>query len=96
MPGGQTSVSMVTVGNPGNAPDTTGYGAVSYVYKMDKYDVTTAQYTQFLNAVAATDTYGLYYQPEYGHGLSDRGHHAKRQFRQLHLFRDWERQRARL
>jgi len=63
MPGGQTSVSMVTVGNPGNAPDpATGslYGAVNYVYKIDKYDVTTAQYTQFLNAVAATDTYGLY------------------------------------
>jgi formylglycine-generating enzyme required for sulfatase activity len=27
---------------------------------MDKYDVTTAQYTQFLNALAATDSYGLY------------------------------------
>jgi len=63
MPSGQTSVKMVTIGNPGNAPDpATGslYGAVSYTYKMDAYDVTTAQYTQFLNAVAATDTYGLY------------------------------------
>jgi formylglycine-generating enzyme required for sulfatase activity len=27
---------------------------------MDKYDVTTAQYTQFLNAVAATDAYGIF------------------------------------
>jgi formylglycine-generating enzyme required for sulfatase activity len=27
---------------------------------MGKYDVTVGQYCQFLNAVAATDTYGLY------------------------------------
>ena len=27
---------------------------------MGKYDVTASQYTAFLNAVAATDTYGLY------------------------------------
>ncbi|MEI6367985.1 MAG: fibronectin type III domain-containing protein, partial [Planctomycetota bacterium] len=35
-----TSMSMVTVGNPGNAADTTGYGAVSYSYQIGKYDVT--------------------------------------------------------
>jgi formylglycine-generating enzyme required for sulfatase activity len=28
---------------------------------MGKYDVTVGQYVQFLNAVAKTDTYGLYY-----------------------------------
>jgi formylglycine-generating enzyme required for sulfatase activity len=33
---------------------------VSYVYKISKYDVTVGQYTQFLNAVAADDAYGLY------------------------------------
>jgi len=72
MPGGQTSVSMATVGDPGNAADTTGYGAVGYVYKMDKYDVTTAQYTQFLNAVAATDTYGLYTtSDDYGYSMAN-------------------------
>jgi len=60
MPSGQTSMQFVTVGDPGNAPDTTGYGAVGYAYQMGQYDVTVAQYTQFLNAVAATDTYGLY------------------------------------
>ena len=38
----------------------TGHGAVSYTYQMGKYDVTAAQYTQFLNAVAKTDTFGLY------------------------------------
>jgi formylglycine-generating enzyme required for sulfatase activity len=50
------------VGNAGNAADThgAGYGAVSYTYNMGKFEVTAGQYTAFLNAVAATDTYGLY------------------------------------
>ena len=68
MPSGDTSLQFVTVGNPGNVADTTkmqdgttGYGSVSYVYEMGKYDVTVAQYCQFLNAVAVTgDPYGLY------------------------------------
>ena len=61
MPTGQTSLQFVTVGNPGNVADpATGYGAVPYTYQMGKYDVTLGQYTTFLNAVAKTDTYGLY------------------------------------
>jgi formylglycine-generating enzyme len=67
MPTGQTNLQFVTVGDPVNAADTrvasdgtTGYGAVGYTYQMGKYDVTLAQYCQFLNAVARTDTYGLY------------------------------------
>jgi formylglycine-generating enzyme required for sulfatase activity len=70
MPSGQTSIAFASIGNPGNANDaadgdqnTAGiqnYGAVPYTFAMDKYDITTAQYTQFLNAVAATDTYSLY------------------------------------
>lgn len=48
------------VGDAGNANDTTGYGGVSYAYAIGKYEVTISQYTAFLNAVAATDTYGLY------------------------------------
>ena len=55
---------MVTVDNLGNAADAgsayPGYGAVPYSYKIGKYEVTTAQYTAFLNAVGKTDTYGLY------------------------------------
>ncbi|MFZ1936535.1 MAG: SUMF1/EgtB/PvdO family nonheme iron enzyme [Thermoguttaceae bacterium] len=64
---GEASLEFVTVGDPGNAADTTvawdgtsGYGSVSYAYQMGKYDVTVGQYCQFLNAVAKTDTYGLY------------------------------------
>lgn len=51
---------FVTVGNPGNVADTTGYGRVDYHYRLGKYEVTITQYAAFLNAVAATDSYGLY------------------------------------
>lgn len=61
------NIAMVTVGNPGNAGDTrypsggvSSFGAVSYAYNIGKFEVTAGQYTEFLNAVAATDTYGLY------------------------------------
>ena len=54
---------LVPVGNPGNANDpATGgiYGGVAYDYQIGKYEVTIGQYTDFLNAVAQTDTYSLY------------------------------------
>ena len=59
------NLEFVTVGDPGNAPDKTyawpGYGSVSYTYRIGKYDVTVAQYCQFLNAVATqSDPFGLY------------------------------------
>lgn len=54
-------IQTVPVGDLGNVADTTGYGSVGYAYSIGKYDVTLSQYTVFLNAVAATDTYGLYY-----------------------------------
>lgn len=62
------TIDWVTVGNAGNTPDTkimgtdgtTGYGSVGVVYRIGKYEVTNSQYTEFLNAVASTDTYALY------------------------------------
>src|SRR6478672_492197 len=36
------------------------FGGVSYAYNIGKYEVTVGQYTAFLNAVAAADTYSLY------------------------------------
>jgi formylglycine-generating enzyme len=57
---GGVTYDLLPVGNPGNANDTTGYGGVAYDYQIGKYDVTIGQYTEFLNAVAKTDTYSLY------------------------------------
>ncbi len=55
-------VETVPVGNAGTADDTegAGYDAVDYTYNIGKFEVTAGQYAEFLNAVAATDTYGLY------------------------------------
>jgi len=57
-------IDWVTVGNPGNAPDTrynaTGFGAVPEVYDISKFEITAGQYTVFLNAVAKNDPNGLY------------------------------------
>jgi hypothetical protein len=46
----------VTVGNTGNAADTTGYGRVDYGYQINKYKLTNDEYCNFLNAVATTPT----------------------------------------
>jgi sulfatase modifying factor 1 len=50
----------VSVGKPGNAADSTGYGAVKYEFRIGKYEVTIAEYCEFLNGVASTDAYDLY------------------------------------
>jgi formylglycine-generating enzyme len=67
-----SSASAVTmawtpIGNPGNPADTrqmldgtTGYGSVPYDYHIATYEVTNAQYVEFLNAKAAADPLGLY------------------------------------
>jgi formylglycine-generating enzyme required for sulfatase activity len=57
------TIDTVPVGNVGNANDpATGglYGGVDYAYRIGTTEVTVGQYTAFLNAVAATDTYSLY------------------------------------
>ncbi len=65
------TIETVTVGNPGNVGELSGEGAggwgpdaivggVDYTFRMGKFEVTAGQYAEFLNAVAATDTYGLY------------------------------------
>jgi sulfatase modifying factor 1 len=54
------TIPTVPVGDAGNAADATSYGSVGYDYNIGKYEVTAGQYTAFLNAVAATDTYALY------------------------------------
>jgi sulfatase modifying factor 1 len=62
MPGGQTSLEFVPVGNPGNANDPdTGFGSVAEPYLIGKFEITNAQWREFLTAKASTsDPYGLY------------------------------------
>jgi formylglycine-generating enzyme required for sulfatase activity len=57
------NIDIVPVGNTGNANDIhgAGYGAVDYEYNIGRYEVTAEQYVEFLNAVAKTDTHGLYH-----------------------------------
>ena len=71
-------IKTVPVGNLGNAGEWSGEsyggygpdricGAVAYAYNIGKYEVTAGQYTEFLNAVAKTDTYGLYNASMWSH-----------------------------
>ncbi len=64
-------IETVGVGDPGNAGEWSGEtyggsgpdricGAVDYLYRIGRFEVTAGQYTEFLNAVADDDTYGLY------------------------------------
>jgi len=82
------TMDTVTVGDPGNAGELSGLGAggygpdricgsVGYNYNIGKYEVTAGQYTAFLNAKAATDTYALYNpgmsNTSYGSGITQNG-----------------------
>jgi hypothetical protein len=61
--GSEVTIDWVTVGDPGNDcdPQSEGcFGSVSYPYRISELAVTNAQYTEFLNAVAAADPNGLY------------------------------------
>jgi formylglycine-generating enzyme required for sulfatase activity len=64
-------IETVSIGNLGNSGELSGEGAggwgvdricgaVHYAYNIGKFEVTAGQYTEFLNAVADTDTYSLY------------------------------------
>lgn len=57
----QGGMAFVEVGDPGNTNSNLGYGAVNYAYGIGKYEVTVGQYCEFLNAVAKSDPYGLYF-----------------------------------
>jgi sulfatase modifying factor 1 len=65
------NMDLVPVGNPGYPGELSGNptagiggvaicGGVNYTYQIGRFEVTLGQYTAFLNAVAATDSYGLY------------------------------------
>lgn len=55
------TIDTVLVGDAGNAAHSSGFGAVSYNYRMGTYEVTNSQYVEFLNAKAVTNNdLGLY------------------------------------
>lgn len=55
------SFTWLDVGDANNSDDTaTGFGGVAAEYRISSTEVTNAQYTEFLNAIAATDTFGVY------------------------------------
>ena len=74
VPAHAVTIDWVTVGDPGNTADTTGLpnpaGAVATSFQIMKYEFTNEQYKNFLNSVAATDTYSLY---NANMGSNDRG-----------------------
>jgi formylglycine-generating enzyme required for sulfatase activity len=60
VPAYAVTIDWITVGDPGNAADTTGYGGVPYPYIISRYEITNSQYVEFLNSVDTFDTYELY------------------------------------
>jgi formylglycine-generating enzyme required for sulfatase activity len=58
------TMSWSPVGDPGNPCDTQPsqgcFGSVGYSYNIGTYEVTNAQYTEFLNAKAQSDPFNLY------------------------------------
>ena len=54
------SMDWTNVGNTANVADTTGYGSVGYTYNIGTYDVTNAQYVDFLNAKGSSNSAGIY------------------------------------
>jgi len=62
----EVTFEWAIIGYPGNAADPLnsgsipGIGSVDDVFRIAKHEVTNDQYAEFLNAVAATDTNGLY------------------------------------
>ena len=57
------NIDWVVVGDPGNAcdPQMQGcLGAVANAFKISKYEVTNAQYAEFLNAKGESDTFALW------------------------------------
>ena len=85
------TIDLVPVGNPATrARSRAGiFGRVTTSYRIGKTEVTNAQYAEFLNAKAATDSLGLY-NTSMG-TVQRRRHHAERRVGQLHVCREGHR-----
>jgi sulfatase modifying factor 1 len=67
------TIQTVPVGDLGNPSGPEGYGSVNYAYNIGEYDVTSSQYTAFLNAVAQSDPMALYNSAMAGTSAGDPG-----------------------
>ena len=73
------TMDWVTIGNANNAADTAvgsgsfGYGAVDHAYRIGKYEVTNAQYGEFLNAKGQSNSNGIYNGSMMSYGITRSG-----------------------
>ncbi|MBJ7425257.1 MAG: SUMF1/EgtB/PvdO family nonheme iron enzyme [Akkermansiaceae bacterium] len=77
------TMDWVSIGNANNAADTADgdsntfgtqrYGAVDHAYKIGKYEVTNAQYVEFLNAKGQSNTNDIYNTNMLYHGITQSG-----------------------
>jgi formylglycine-generating enzyme required for sulfatase activity len=68
------TMDWVLVGNANNAADpATGYGAVDHAYQIGKYEVTNAQYGEFLNAKGQSNAKGIYNTGMASYGITQAG-----------------------
>jgi formylglycine-generating enzyme required for sulfatase activity len=60
-------IDFVTIGNAGNAADTTGYGAVANEFRIGKYEVTNAQWNAFVSIAGVPTGNPIYAYNENGY-----------------------------
>jgi formylglycine-generating enzyme required for sulfatase activity len=73
------TMDWVTIGDINNAADTAfgydsfGCGAVDHAYQIGKYEVTNAQYGEFLNAKGQSNSNGVYHDSMPSFGITQSG-----------------------
>ena len=68
------TMDWVTIGDINNlADELTGYGAVDHAYRIGKYEVTNAQYGEFLNAKGQSNSNGVYNTSMSSYGITRSG-----------------------
>jgi len=68
------TMDWVSIGNINNAADQlTGYGSVDHAYRIGKYEVTNAQYGEFLNAKGQSNANSIYNANMASYGITQSG-----------------------
>ena len=57
-------IDFVTIGDAGNAADTSGYGSVSYDYRIGTYEISNSQWNQFTTAAGVPAGSGAGYSQD--------------------------------